>query len=322
MIKILAKTKEELLTNLTIDELQAHPSIDWYWMDFYNPTEQEQQALEEKFDFHPLAVEDCLNQGQRAKFEIYDEHYFLVYYALHKEELENLEVSAFIGDNFVVTYHVDKLKSVARVTNLVEKDPNVVENDPWEIIYELLDHTVDEYFPTLYRLEDQIDDIEDNAKNETMDELMRNLYDIRSDLSRMRRILNPMRDLIYRIMSTNALKEKEQVRYFNDIYDHLLNMIEIMNASRDLSNDIRESFMSINSDRMNSIMFTLTLMSAIFLPLTFIAGLYGMNFSYMPELAGKYNYFIVLGIMVGLVGVMVFAFYKMGWFKYRKGPKL
>ncbi|MDK8210771.1 CorA family divalent cation transporter, partial [Bacillus subtilis] len=78
-----------------------------------------------------------------------------------------------------------------------------------------------------------------NAKDEPMDELMRQLYDIRSDLSRMRRILNPMRDLMYRIMSTNALKAKEQVRYFNDIYDHLLNMIEIMQASRDLSNDIR-----------------------------------------------------------------------------------
>lgn len=321
MIKIVAKTKEGAIKEIEMNEIRSSHDFQWYWVDFYNPTEEEKKQLEQ-FNFHPLAVEDCLNQGQRAKFELYDEHYFLVYYALHKEELEHLEVSAFVGDNFLVTYHMDKLTSVARVWELIKKDPEATEDGTWDIMYELLDHTVDEYFPVLYKFEDHIDDIEDNAKDEPMDELMRQLYDIRSDLSRMRRILNPMRDLMYRIMSTNALKAKEQVRYFNDIYDHLLNMIEIMQASRDLSNDIRESFMSINSDRTNSIMFTLTLMSAIFLPLTFIAGLYGMNFSYMPELTGKYNYFIVLGIMIGLVGLMVFAFYKMGWFKYRKGPKL
>ncbi|WP_110113572.1 magnesium/cobalt transporter CorA [Bacillus sp. CGMCC 1.16541] len=321
MITILAKTKDNRIIELATLQQARSEELSWYWVHFEDPTNEERTVLTDQFSFHPLAVEDCFNQGQRAKLEVYDDYYFMVFNALDQKELEKMEVHAFIGNGFLVTYQVDAVHNVKTVWNKVKsgiKKPQ----DSWGIVYELLDSCVDDYFPPIYEVEDRIDVVEENEAEEPMDELMKGLYEIRSDLSRMRRVLHPMRDLLYRILSLSALKEKEQIRYFTDIYDHLLNMIEIVNGNRELSNDIRESYMSINSDRMNSIMFTLTVMSSIFLPLTFIAGLYGMNFSYMPELTGKYNYFIVLGIMGVMVVGMIFAFYKMGWFKFRKGPKL
>ncbi|MBM7704282.1 magnesium/cobalt transporter CorA [Metabacillus iocasae] len=321
MITILAKIKDnQIRENVTIEQARRE-EVEWYWVHFEQPTKEERELLTNQFSFHPLAVEDCFNQGQRAKLEVYDDHYFMVFYALDQKELEKMEVHAFIGEGFLVTYQVDDVQNIQTVWDKV-KNQGKKPQDSWGLVYELLDSCVDDYFPPIYEVEDRIDEVEENEAEEPMDELMKDLYEIRSDLSRMRRVLHPMRDLLYRILSLSALKEKEQIRYFTDIYDHLLNMIEIVNGNRELSNDIRESYMSINSDRMNSIMFTLTVMSAIFLPLTFIAGLYGMNFSYMPELTGKYNYFIVLAIMGIMVVGMIFAFYKMGWFKFRKGPKL
>ncbi len=322
MIHTLAiTTKQEVIYGLELEAL-INPDIKWYWVDFHEPSEEEVKQLSSFFHFHPLAIEDCLEFVQRPKMDFYEDYFFVVIHSINQDSLEADEVDLFVSNRYIVTFHKQSVYGIRNLWDLVKKESNL-QSSPMQILYQIMDKIVDEYFPPVYKLEDHINKVEDNTSNQTISELMEQVFDIRSELNRLRRTIVPMRDLLYRIISSsrlNALKEKHI--YFQDIYDHLLKLVEMIDANRELSSDIRDSYLSINSDRMNRVMMTLTVMSSIFLPLTFIAGVYGMNFQHMPELTGRYSYFIVLGLM-GLISIgMVCFFYKMGWFRFHKGTKL
>ena len=143
---------------------------------------------------------------------------------------------------------------------------------------------------------------------------MDEVFDLRSDLLKLRRGLLPMRELIHRFLVSRRVEMTDNDRkYFHDIYDDLVQQTEIIEANRELASDIRENFMTYNSLKSNNIMMTLTVISTIFLPLTFIVGLYGMNFKYMPELEWQYGYFLVVAIMFGIGFGMLWVFKKKGW---------
>lgn len=143
---------------------------------------------------------------------------------------------------------------------------------------------------------------------------MNDVFDIRSDLLKLRKTILPMRDLLYRIINSERLHiPAEQKAYFNDIYDHLIKLTSMVEGNRDMTSDMRDNYLSLNANRMNSIMMTLTIISSIFIPLTFVVGLYGMNFDHMPELHWHYGYYIVLGIMALMTIGMIL------WFKQKAG---
>ncbi|MGN7233762.1 magnesium/cobalt transporter CorA, partial [Priestia megaterium] len=149
--------------------------------------------------------------------------------------------------------------------------------------------------------------------------LMNDVFDIRSDLLKLRKTILPMRDLLYRIINSERLYiPAEQKAYFNDIYDHLIKLTSMVEANRDMTSDMRDNYLSLNANRMNSIMMTLTIISSIFIPLTFVVGLYGMNFDHMPELHWHYGYYIVLGIMALMTIGMILWFKRKGWFNVNK----
>ncbi|UHA59535.1 magnesium/cobalt transporter CorA [Metabacillus litoralis] len=322
MIRTLAiTTEEEIIYDLPLSELKKG-NIEWYWVDFQEPTDDEVKKLSSFFHFHPLAIEDCLEFVQRPKMDFYDHYFFVVIHSINQRTLEADEIDLFVSNRFIVTFHKNPVRDITNIWQRVKKEMSL-QKSPMQILYQIVDKIVDEYFPPVYKLEDSINQVEDNTSDQTISELMEQVFDIRSELNKLRRTIVPMRDLLYRIISSSRLNSlKEKHIYFQDIYDHLLKLVEMIDANRELSSDIRDSYLSISSDRMNRVMMTLTVMSSIFLPLTFIAGVYGMNFQYMPELTGKYSYFIVLGLM-GLIGLgMVWFFYKMGWFRFHKGTKL
>ncbi len=322
VIRTLAITiKNEVEYDLPLTELKKK-EIKWFWVDFEEPTEDEVMQLSRFFRFHPLAIEDCIEYVQRPKMDFYDQYIFIVLHTINHTTLEADEVDMFVSEEYIVTFHKKIVRDIKNLWYRVNKEPILKEN-PFQIMYNIVDHLVDDYFPPVYKLEDQINQVEDNTSDKSISELMEHVFDIRSELNKLRRTIIPMRDLLYRIISSarfNSLKERHI--YFHDIYDHLLKLVEMIDANRELSSDIRDSYLSINSDRMNRVMMTLTVMSSIFLPLTFIAGVYGMNFKYMPELSGRYSYFIVIGIMLAIGIGMVCFFYKMGWFRFHKGTKL
>ncbi|WP_404454089.1 magnesium/cobalt transporter CorA [Virgibacillus necropolis] len=315
MITILAQNEnKDPVENISLDDLKNN-TYDWFWVDFESPTETETDLLETYFQFHPLAIEDCMHDLQRPKLDYYEGHTFFVIHSLEQQSLSKKEIDIFIGDNFIVTYHKQQCTYTESVKNLLTGSNNKDPFDEYYIFYQLLDFVVDQYFPIVYEIEDHINEIEDNTKNLSMEDLLEHLFDRRGELLKLRQTVHPMRDLLYRILNSHHLdgvqKRKE---YFVDIHDHLIKVADITTSNRELTQDIRDSYLSLNAHQTNRTMQVLTVISVIFMPLTFIVGIYGMNFTFMPELDEKYGYFVVWAIMLVVSIGMYVWFRKKGWF--------
>lgn len=315
MIHTLAITKDmELKKDLPLNELNSS-DIKWYWVDFDCPDENESAFLDTYFHFHHLAIEDCLHLLQRPKVDYYDKYNFFILHELNEDDLTPNELDLFVGSNFIVSYHKIHLVEIENILSRINTIENAWSDGSMYILYQILDKLVDHYFPAVYRLEDQINEIEDNVKGASSRKLLDRTFEIRSDLLKLRRIITQMRDLTYRILNSDHLKDlKEKHIYFSDIYDHLLRLTEMIESNLALTSELRDSYLSLNSHKMNKIMMLLTVVTTIFIPLTFIVGVYGMNFKYMPELESKYGYFIVLGIMLFIAVFMFTWFKRKGWF--------
>ncbi|EQB86027.1 hypothetical protein M918_16400 [Clostridium sp. BL8] len=221
----------------------------------------------------------------------------------------------FVGENFIVSYHDVDILEIDEAFNRVKSTPNHWDKGPAYVSHQILDEIVDQFFPAISDIEDALDKIDNNSENKSIHKLIDEVFAIRSDLLKLRRVIYSMRDLLYRILNSERLNTFSDYRiYFSDVYDHLLKLSEMVEANRDMTSDIRDSYISINSNKMNTNMMLLTVITSIFAPITFIAGVYGMNFKYMPELDWKYGYFVALGVM-GLISVFMYLWFKRkGWF--------
>ncbi|TLS37069.1 magnesium/cobalt transporter CorA [Pseudalkalibacillus caeni] len=317
MIRVIGVTNDyQIETDISKSNLKSGKYM-WYWVDFNQPTTEEIRYLADGFQFHPLAIEDCIQTLQRPKLDYYEDHTFFVTHIVREQESElaREELNFFLGNNFVVSFHRHPAKEVNVVWERLLSQKNVEKWDTYYVFYQILDKVVDNYFPLLYKIEDKLDRIEDNRKNESMNRLMNDLFDTRSLLLNLRHTVNPMRDLLYRMLNSHHLVGiSEKREYFSDIYDHLLKLSEMVMSNREVTADIRDSYLSLNSHQTNNVMKVLTIITSIFAPLTFIAGIYGMNFENMPELTWKYGYFLSLGLM-GIIGVAMYLWFRRkGWF--------
>lgn len=307
-------TDQQLLMDFPLEEIKQG-KFEWYWVDFEKPSSTEDVLLDQFFHFHPLAIEDCLMRLQRPKLDYYDDYHFLVAHKLNEETFESEEVNLFVSPNFVVTYHKSSVPEFDVVRKRMMNRPQTWERGTLFVMYQAIDKIVDSYFPMVYNIEDHLNEIEDQLNYQNSTRSMRYVFDLRSDLLHIRRTILPMRDLLYRILNSYRFHLDDQERaYFGDIHDHLIKLTEMVESNRELTADMRDSHMSVNASRMNGIMMTLTIISSIFIPLTFIAGVYGMNFKNMPELEWHYGYFIILLVMFGIAGSMLAWFKYKGWF--------
>ncbi|MBS4211475.1 MULTISPECIES: magnesium/cobalt transporter CorA [Neobacillus] len=316
MIRTVAiKNNKEIVKDVDIIHL-VKGNYKWYWIDFNQPTEEEIEFLREPLSFHPLAIEDCIHHLQRPKLDYYENYTFFVTQSLNQETISKEEVNFFLSENYVVTFHQSPSMEINEVWNRLIQSPHIQKWDPSHVLYNIIDKMVDNYFPPVYKIEDRLSEIDENSTGRSMEVLLEDLFDTRHQLLSLRHTITPMRDLIYRMLNSQRMTEMQgKMVYFSDIHDHLLKLTEMIEANRELTTDIRDSYISINSHQTNHVMKVLTVITTIFMPLTFIAGLYGMNFHYMPELNWKYGYFAVLFLMF-LVGLWMFLWFKKkGWFK-------
>lgn len=315
MIRIFALDKNlKLLDNITLDNL--NPShLKWYWIDFYKADENEKALLSTYFDFHHLAIEDCIYSLNKPKVDYYEDYNFFILNGLNKENLSPMEVSIFVNDKFIVSYHDECGDEIDEAFNRVKNNHRHWSKGPMFVTHQILDELVDQFFPAVYTIEDKLDKLDSNVDNKSVKKLVDEVFKIRGDLLRLRRVVNSMRDLLYRILNSERLNSfKDHKLYFSDVYDHLLKLSDMVESNRDITSDMRDSYLSMNSNRMNTNMMVLTVITTIFIPLTFIAGVYGMNFKYMPELEWHYGYFVVLIIMT-IIGVLMYLWFKKrGWF--------
>lgn len=315
VLRIAALTTQREIRFLNRLEETNDEAFVWFWADMSEPTDSETRLLDTFFHFHPLAVEDCLHLLQRPKLDHYEGFHFFVLHAIDPRQLGVEEVNLFLTGRYMVTYHSLPSKAVDEAWAKLAQHPASFSKGPVYAAYAVMDKLVDHYFPAVYELEDLIADIDAADRRGRSKQVMDDVFDIRSRLLKLRRTIVPMRELLYRVINSERIAgAREYHAFYTDVHDHLLKLSEMIESNRDLTADIRDSYLSYNSDRMNTIMKTLTVITTIFMPLTFIAGVYGMNFIYMPELQWRWGYFAVLAAMIA-VGLGMFAWFKRkGWF--------
>ncbi len=287
----------------------------WIWVDLNEPTKEESEILVDYFNFHPLSVEDATQVQQRPKFKQYDDYQFIVFHALDLKTLESEEVDIFIGDDFIVTFHRERYEEIDTIKRKLFNETIEI-NEPKDILLHILDDIVDNYFPFIYDIEDKVFNFEDRHNLDiTTKTLIDDTFDLRQELLIIKRTVQPMKDLVYRMREGKVLHlNEQQFLYITHINDHLMKQIKMVNSSREMTSDIRDNYISLNSFKMNNIMKILTIYSVVFMPLTLIAGIYGMNFTNMPELEWHDGYYIVLVIMAVIAIIMLIVFKKKRWF--------
>ena len=302
----------QIIKDVPLERLD-HTDVKWFWVDFDCPTPEEGHLLTTHFNFHPLAIEDCFHLLQRPKVDYYEGYNFFVLHNLNPDTLTPEEVDLFVGYNFLVTIHLLPSRAIEIVRERKLEMDTTLAKGPIHLYYLIMDKIVDEYFPSIEKIEDLVDQFEILKPGPNFIE---DLYELRSRLLALRHIVIPMRELLYRILNSERLEiAREDRLYFRDIDDHLLKQSEVIESNREVTADLRDSFVSLNSNRMNTIMKTLTIVASIFIPLTFIVGVYGMNFDYMPELTWHWGYFGVWAVMLGIAFGMLIGFKMKGWFK-------
>lgn len=298
----------------TPNEIEVTPK--WLWVDMSEPTQEENLLLSQFFHFHPLSIEDAITVNQRPKYKEYDDYLFFVFHAIDLKTMKPEEIDIFINPTFIVTYHKENSEEVDKVWQMMQ---HIKANDKIttnEIMYKTLDAIVDNYFPFVYDLEDKVFSFEDrHSVNTATETLIDETFDLREDLLLIKRTVLPMRELVYRLLEGRVLSlTKKQKIFLHHINDHLIKQVEMIESSREMTSDIRDNYISINSLRMNNIMKILTIYSVIFMPLTLIAGIYGMNFDVMPELRFKYGYMVVWIVMI-LISIGMISYFKIKkWF--------
>lgn len=269
------------------------------------------------FRFHPLALEDVVNTHQRAKVESYDEHEFVVLRNPEVGELLDTEqLALFVGRNYVVTFQeragdwFDPVR--ARLQN---PSGRLRQGGPDYLAYALIDAVIDAYFPILERHGEGLEALEDQLLGHPVPAgVMAELQRSRRDLLTLRRAIWPLREVVNGLMREECRRVTAATRvYLRDCYDHVAQLIDLVETDRELSANLMELYLSSTSQRLNEVMKVLTVIATIFIPLTFVVGVYGMNFRYMPELEWRYGYFATLAAMGGMALGMLWWFRRRGW---------
>ena len=288
------------------------------WVDFDEPTEEEADLLKSVFQFHPLAIEDCLHRFQRPKVDEYPEYLFLILHAVgpsgQGRRHKIAEFDVFLGGNYLVTFHLDKLKFVEEAYKDYDSSSNLAQRGIGFLLYRLLRGLIDEYFPVLDKVESRLEAIERRVFVAPNQRLLSEAFELRHNILSIRKSLSPQREILNLILRKDKpfINEANRI-YFMDAYDHILRLFDLVDNYHDLLSSVLDAYLSSTSNRMNEIMKVLTIITTIMMPLSVIAGIYGMNFKYMPELNVPWAYPVVLGVMALITAGMLWYFRWKKW---------
>jgi magnesium transporter len=304
------------LTHENVERLLATGRF--VWIDVHQPTPADFDVLREVFHFHPLALEDSENFGQRAKIDDYDDYVFIVVYGAVPDEDRLVEVHCFYSERYLVTLHRDEAPAFTEVRRRYQLRKEPIEH-PGLLLYRIIDGLVDSFFPILADFDDRIDELEDQTFLNAGDAQLQQIFAMKRVLVGMRKAITPQRDMFASLMggvSELPGMTEEDERYFRDIYDHLIRISDLIDTYRDLLSSSLDVFLSTVSNRLNVVMKQLAIIATIFLPLTFITGFFGQNFGWMVRHIGSWPAFVGLGIgsEVAVVVVMMVFFKRRGWF--------
>ncbi len=322
MIRIFAVSKQT--RRLETPVMQDIPNLlkdrsRMFWLDLEEPTDEETGVLNGLLGFHPLAVEDCIQDSHSPKLDDYGDYIFMTVHGVDFSQLEERfsthELDVFLGDNFLVTFHKQHHKSVFDTRGRVVKNPDHLLRSPDWLLYSILDAMVDNYSPAMEQFDERVNGVEADVFGHDADRALNEIITLKREILHLRRIIVPQRDILNRLShECERFIKREHFIYFRDVYDHLVRISETADIYRDILTGILDAYLLLTSNRLNTVMKTLTIIATILMPLGVITGVYGMNFEHMPELRTEYGYFIVLGVMAVLVIAMLGVFKRRKWF--------
>ncbi|MEM8779125.1 MAG: magnesium/cobalt transporter CorA [Cyanobacteria bacterium P01_G01_bin.49] len=293
------------------------------WMDVQGlGSEKILKQVGEIFKLHPLLLEDVVNVPQRPKVEDYNEQLMMIVQMVLPNEnevgFESEQVGFVLGNRYLLTFQEEEIEDCFDIVRerIRGNQGKVRQEGADYLMYLLLDSIIDGYFPVLEDYGDRIEALEDELVIKPQTSNLEEIYTVRRELLALRRAIWPLRNVTnILVRGESSLISSDVQIYFRDCYDHVIQILDIVETYRELASSLMDVYLSSMSNRMNEVMQVLTVVSTIFIPLTFIAGVYGMNFEYMPELKSHWGYFTCLGFMGAVAGGLIYFFWRRGWFE-------
>jgi magnesium transporter len=294
-------------------------SDQFIWIGLYEPSEELLKEVQQQFGLHDLAIEDAHTAHQRPKVELYGDSLFVVLRTAHMNrercKIEFGETHVFLGERYVVTVRHDASLSYAPVRARVETTPHLLGKGPGFALYALMDFIVDQYFPIVDALEQELQALERKIFGEAFSrETAAQIYQLQGELLAIKRVVSPLIDVCNRLMRFDLVLIPEDMQpYFRDVYDHVVRVNEMVDSLRELLTTALEANFSLMSIAQNDVMKRFAGWGAIIALPTMVAGIYGMNFEFMPELHWSLAYPVVLGLTIVLCGFLYVRFRRAGW---------
>ena len=290
------------------------------WIQLEKQCVEEDALLIDVLGIHPLTVEDIWKDRTAPKLEDYRKYLYIIVHAVKgakRVDLELVELDVVVGKNFIVTHDIEG-EITREVVNDLERDPYVMQKGPAWIAHTMLDRAVDRYLPVVDELDNHIEALTNDALNRAGTPkgpaVLRRILRYKRLMQNLRRMSVHQREVFLRV-ARGEFEEipREVVPFFRDVYDHFLRVNDLIESYRDLVTSALDAYLTVQSNRMNEVMKTLTMISTVMLPLTFIAGVYGMNFEHMPELKWDYGYPFALAVMAAIAIGILFFFRRKRW---------
>jgi magnesium transporter len=304
----------------TIDGLRKKPDH-VIWLDIASPTAEDLDLLHDEFSVHPLALEDLRKRRQRPKLDTYAEQQIIVTYEVLEpsepdKHFDLGELHIFAGPGYLVSVRWHGSPAIKEVERRFRERPDAVARTPGSLVYAILDAAIDGFFPLLDRLTDKIEDLEEVilAGGRSTDTL-RTVLGLKRKLLELRRNVSPQRDVANALLRRDLpLVDDTSAPYFQDLYDHAIRVLDQLDLQRDLLASALEANLSVTSNNLNAVMKRLTAFTVVLMVPTLIAGIYGMNFHFMPELSWPLGYPLVLGVMLLTMAGAAIFFRARDWF--------
>lgn len=278
------------------------------------------EKLGECFNLHPLVLEDILNTDQRPKIEDYDDYLFIVLRAIRYDETLNEiltdQISLVLGSNYVLSFHENHEEVFDPIRERIRTAKGRIRKAGADYLaYALIDYLVDNYFIILEKFGENIEFLEDEVVKQPTPQTLSFIHKAKNDMIIQRKSMWPLREVVSRLSHRESplITEATSI-YFRDVYDHVIVAIDTVETNRDILSGMLDIYLSSVSNRLNEVMKVLTVIATIFMPLTFLAGVYGMNFKHMPELEWTYGYYGTWGVMIAVAVSMLVVFKKKKWF--------
>jgi magnesium transporter len=283
--------------------------------------DEARDILSNVFGFHPLTIEDCVEVRNQPKVEGFPKYLFFIVHGVRPGEtgptnFATKELDGYLGSNFVVTFHVERFVSIKIVKQKIRSSKFVCERGAAYLLHSILDEIVDYYMPIVDDFDESINTFEERVfgMGRSSNALLSEIMALRRSVARLRRISARQLEVLYSLSHGEFPQIPAQVLpFYRDVHDHLVRITDVSESYRDLVSSLFDIHFSVIANRTNEVMKTLAVLSAIILPLSLIAGIYGMNFENMPELKSENGYFVTLGIMAGITAMLLWYFWRRGW---------